>query len=319
MQIKKVDSLIRPYSDIQKASFNIITERKSGLIKSLKTPWNRFNKSMLNGLDWKKVYTWGARPGAGKTSLVTQITNTAHALNPDQDFAILNFQFEMTDVDIGVRELTKPTGLDMNQLLSANGSLTDADYNKVLDFQNKNKKPDIYFVTEPVTALKFGETVIDFYNTVKKPIVVTIDHSVLVKKDLDEKSQMDTIKKFCDVLVELKKNIPQGIFMVISQMNREIENSERRMDGKIGNYPSSTDLFGSDSLVHASDVVGLLTRPDLVGIKLYGPEKIRVYDGLAIMHLIKNRLGKPSMLFFKQNLQYFEMNEAPVPNELIKK
>jgi hypothetical protein len=58
----------------------------------------------------------------------------------------------------------------------------------------------------------------------------------------------------------------------------------------------------------------LINRPDLMGISEYGPEKIKVEDGMVVFHLIKNRFGEQCMLFFKQELKYFEVQEAPTPN-----
>ena len=57
----------------------------------------------------------------------------------------------------------------------------------------------------------------------------------------------------------------------------------------------------------------LMNRPDLMGITEYGPEKIKVEDGMIVFHLIKNRFGDQCMLFFKQDLKYFEVQEGPTP------
>jgi hypothetical protein len=57
----------------------------------------------------------------------------------------------------------------------------------------------------------------------------------------------------------------------------------------------------------------LMNRPDIMGITEYGPEKIKVENGMIVFHLIKNRFGDQCMLFFKQDLKYFEVQEGPTP------
>lgn len=59
----------------------------------------------------------------------------------------------------------------------------------------------------------------------------------------------------------------------------------------------------------------LINRPDLMGITEYGPEKIKVEDGMIVFHLIKNRFGEQCMLFFEQDLKYFEVKEAATPTK----
>jgi hypothetical protein len=252
---------------------------------------------------------------SGKTSVVSQIINQASLNNPGQDFCVLNFQFEMGDRVIGARELTKPLGMDMKKLFSAHPTdkLNNVDLTNIEHFYTKKVNDQIYYVTEPLTAKDFTKEVLKFYAHVKKPIIVTIDHSVLVKKGMDETSQMETLYNLSSEMVYLKKKIPDSMYIVLSQMNRTIEDHTRRISGTVGNYPTSSDLFAADALMQNADAVILINRPDLMGITEYGPEKIKVEDGMVVFHLIKNRFGEQCMLFFEQDLKYFEVKEAATP------
>jgi len=251
----------------------------------------------------------------GKTSVASQITNQAHLYNPGQDFAVLNFQFEMGDRVIGARELTKPLNMDMKKIFSAHATdkLTNNDLTEIEQFHNKKINDQIYYITDPLTAIDFRKEVIKFNNFINKPFIVTIDHSVLIKKGVDEASQMEALYNLSAEMVYLKKKIPDSMYIVLSQMNRTIEDHTRKMNGTIGNYPTSSDLFGADALMQNADVVMLMNRPDKMGITEYGPEKIKVEDGMIVFHLIKNRFGDQCMLFFKQDLKYFEVQEGPLP------
>ena len=83
----------RKYSEILRETAKYVDDRRKGNIKSLLTPWPGLNKAGVNGIEWGSLVTIGARPGAGKTLIVSQILREARILNPGQDFNILEFQF----------------------------------------------------------------------------------------------------------------------------------------------------------------------------------------------------------------------------------
>ena len=48
------------------------------------------------------------------------------------------------------------------------------------------------------------------------------------------------------------------MFICLSQLNRNIDNPERAIDGKYGNYILESDIFGSDAMLqHADTLIGL--------------------------------------------------------------
>jgi replicative DNA helicase len=305
----------RHVSEIRHETLNYIKKRRIGLIKSIRTPWPKLNNVLMDGLEWGSIYVIGGRPGTGKTSVVSQITNQAHMNNPGQDFAVLNFQFEMGDRVIGARELTKPLNMDIKKIFSAHPTdkLTNSDLQEIENFHTDKKSDEIYYVTDALNAKDFTKEVLKFYSIVQKPIIITIDHSVLVKKGADELNQMEALYNLSSEMVYLKKKIPDSMYIVLSQMNRSIEDHTRRVNGNIANYPTSNDLFAADALMQNADAVILLNSPDKMGITEYGPEKIKVENGMIVFHLIKNRFGELCMLFFKQDLKYFEVQEGPTP------
>jgi len=317
MSIEQQSSSVkwRHVSDIRHETLNYIKKRRIGLIKSVRTPWPKLNNVLMDGLEWGGIYIIGGRPGTGKTSVASQITNQAHLNNPGQDFSVLNFQFEMGDRIIGARELTKPLNMDMKKIFSAHPTdkLTNNDLQEIEDYHKQKSTDEIYYITDPLTAKDFTKEVLKFHSVVKKPIIVTIDHSVLIKKGVDETSQIEALYNLSSEMVYLKKKIPDSMYIVLSQMNRTIEDHTRRVNGNVGNYPTSSDLFGADALMQNADAVILMNRPDKMGITEYGPEKIKVEDGMIVFHLIKNRFGDQCMLFFKQDLKYFEVQEGPTP------
>ena len=76
----------RHVSNIRHETLNYIKKRRLGLIKSLRTPWPKLNNVLMDGLEWGSINIVGGRPGTGKTSVASQITNQA-LQNPVQDYS----------------------------------------------------------------------------------------------------------------------------------------------------------------------------------------------------------------------------------------
>jgi len=104
------ESSERPYGfkyhwEVIQKSIKNIDDRRKGRIKSFVTPWDTINNATAGGIEWGSLVTIGARPGAGKTMFVSNLLRDCKALNPTQDFNILEFQFEMTNEQYGQREI----------------------------------------------------------------------------------------------------------------------------------------------------------------------------------------------------------------------
>jgi hypothetical protein len=66
-----------------------------------------------------------------------------------------------------------------------------------------------------------------------------------------------------------KKKIGKTTIIQLSQLNRNVESPERLTNPAL-HFPTSSDLFGGDTVYHTSDYVMVLSRPETVGIKAYG-------------------------------------------------
>ena len=81
-----------------------------GSIKSLRTPWDKFNDATTDGLEWHSTTVIGGRPGSGKTLIKDQIIREAFKLNPAENFRVLEFQFEMLARTSAIREYSSILG-----------------------------------------------------------------------------------------------------------------------------------------------------------------------------------------------------------------
>ena len=78
-------------------------------------------------------------------------------------------------------------------------------------------------------------------------------------------------------------------------------------------YPTRSDIFGSDSLFQASDIVMVLHRPELLGLIKYGIKNLPVTN-MIYLHLLKQREGEPKILSFKNNLKFNSIDEVELFN-----
>jgi len=69
-----------------------------------------------------------------------------------------------------------------------------------------------------------------------------------------------------------------------------------------------SDLFASDSIFHASDFVIALSRPELLHLAKYGPDRL-VVENKVYMHFLKVRDGEQCILEFENGLKYGDLIE----------
>lgn len=284
-------------SDSYNQAIDYIRKRRSGEIKSIKTPWAKFNEISMDGLEWNSLTVIAGRPGSGKTLIGSMIAREAFRLNPDQNFCVLDFQFEMLARSIALREISGSTGINVRKLSSVGAKADMTDIDAAINYCNAHKERDVYTYERPLTVDKMREKIFEFIEVKRKPAIITIDHSLLLKKSASEKDRIETLYNLGNMLAETRRQLPV-CFVVLSQLNREIESVERLKPGSIGNFVKDSDVFGADALLQFTDILIGINRPAKYGLGYYGPEKIPVdLDTLAI-HFLKVRNGEPCLTLF---------------------
>ena len=311
---------IRTYVQILEEGYKYIEDRKTGRIKSFALPWAGLNNFGIGGLEWGSMMTIGARPGAGKTMIVSQIIKESRMLNPNQDFNILEFQFEMGAKQTAARDFVAQTGLDYNQVLSTRQQLDEFNTGIIKKYINECKELErqgVYRVqiNNSLTSKEIEKAIYNCYNVLGgKPMIVTIDHSWLIKKDKDEKEKLNTLYNTVEMLMQIKNKLPIIVIM-ITQLNRSIDEPSRKTPGTIANYPTSSDIFGGDALMQGSDMVVVLNRPFKSDILSYGPKEYPAQADDIFMHIIKSRNGADNnnLLFMKADFPKQKIYEVPEP------
>lgn len=301
LQIKTIEEAARE-------SLDYINKRRKGLIIPLKTHWAKYNKAALGGIEWHTIHLVGGMSGSGKTAFVNAIETGLQDLNPQEDFHVLSFNFEMLASRLVTRKLSGKTQKTMAELYSADSSLSDDDFKQLCDEALKIKDYKINYVDIPGNIAEVRNTICNFYNNLNggkpkdqhKGVVVIVDHVLLVKGKAADKER-ETLIKLMEMQNELKKTM-KIFFMNITQLNRDIENSERILNKDL-HYPKKRDIFGSDALWQMSDLVMVLHRPEQLGITLYGPKEAPTKDKI-FFHFLKVRDGEPFIAIMDNNLKY---------------
>jgi hypothetical protein len=273
---------------------------------------------------------------SGKSTILRQWIKEMIELNPIEEFDVLSFQFEMLGVDEAARDVSSKLHKSVKEIYSAGTKLTDTEHKKVESVLDTLKDYPIYVVDNLATVNEIKDTILYYVSTNelairKRGLVVSIDHSLLCKPNGDRTDEKQILDDLMKMLVELKKILVadgvKAMFFVLSQLNRNIESTERITNPKL-HYPNKGDLFGASSVYYSSDYVMILHRPCLIeGLgNWYGPARKNYPNGLPVfnpnvatqsmiyLHIIKERFGANKIVPMLDELQHSKITEYQTTN-----
>lgn len=286
-----------------------IRKRKNHEIQSLRTRWNKFNKSCMGGIEPNTIYTIVGISGSGKSSFVNTLETDLIDLNSNQDVIVLNFSFEMLSSRQVGRKISSKLRQTTAELYSTNNELTDDLLDRVEQTSQQIKSYPIYYVDTPGTVEDIASTINYFYETKAKDkkFVIILDHTLLVEGQ-NRESALQVISELQKLFIKVKK-LPNTTIIQLSQMNRNIENPER-INNPSMHYPMRSDISSADTIFHASDYVICIHRPELLNIQQYGPNRLLVKNKVYL-HILKNRdAGECTILEFDNDLKYNNLIET---------
>jgi len=305
-------------------SLNYLQGRMNGTIRSIKTPWPKVNDALTAGFEWNTLTVIGGRPASGKTLIAEQIIREAFPLNPTEKFRVLQFQFEMLARTTAIREYSSILGRSYKYLCSAEiEKLTETDLKLCHEHAKKKIQYPIDIVEEAQTVDEFKaiiEQYMELHSTINDKgekeythLIITIDHSLLFKKAPHERTTQDMLNNLGEALTNIKRRYPIA-FILLSQLNRNIDHPDRSEDGKYSNYILESDIFGSDALLQHADTVIGINRPGKQKIRFYGPDRfIIVDDKVLVLHFLKCRNGDTRLSFFRAEFERMKIVEMDTP------
>jgi hypothetical protein len=119
-----------------------------------------------------------------------------------------------------------------------------------------------------------------------------------------------------ETITALKRKYPI-IFLILSQLGRDVDTAERNINGKYGNYILESDFFGGDALYQHADVAIGVNKPAKRKIKYYGPEKYVIdNENTLVWHFLKCRNGDTRMCFFEAQFEKMKIKEISPPQKV---
>ncbi|TXI86008.1 MAG: hypothetical protein E6Q36_10090 [Chryseobacterium sp.] len=289
--------MIQPYRHISSAvegAKQRVRRRLKREEVSLKFPWKKFNQLHLGGMEWGMLMTAAGLSGAGKTLFMGQIYREIFDLNPENDFAVALFNFEMVGERLIIRDAIAKTGMDKDKILTANGSFMGEHDLRVLEevWDSETYKKPIYLIEKPCTPTDYVDTIEDIYKKTGKRVLGISDHSLLFKGDKESDTERKVLVDLALNIIE-QKNEGYSSHIVLTQLNREMETATRRTPCSPLNYPDKSCIFGSDALYQGSDTVLAIHRPAMLNFNglTYGPDKLATGVDDIYFHYLKLRDG----------------------------
>jgi replicative DNA helicase len=311
-----------------------VEKRKKGLIPLYKTCYNNINEAIGGSFEPNTMLTIAGMSGSGKSTMSKRII---YSINENlklegKKCTTICFNYEMLALKTIGREVANVAKRTVGTLYSTKDELSDDDFEKLQKYwTTKLLKYDINYVERPGTHSQIKKTVYHYWRTLCKDkgeldrlLIIEIDHTLLIKGHSSsgdvEKAKID---KLMEDFIELKKTIADEgglvFFIVISQLNRNIESVERRIP--TDQKPKTSDLMQSSSILNATDYLLIGHQPAKLGFETYTQNKLPcwVYSSknadkkkinVIYYHLLKNRDGEADMTCAMiANFKHFEFQE----------
>lgn len=290
-----------------KEAVSYIKARKEHLIDPLKSRWPKFNYVSGGGIEPGCVYTIAGASGTGKSSFVNTLETDLIDLNPTKEVVVLSFSLEMLSSRQVGRKISNKLRKTTLDLYSSNDEISNETLMQVEESAKEIANYPIYYVDEAADVQSIADTIAYFQETIAKDkwLIVILDHILLVEGDGE--SERAIISKLQRVFIKAKKVGTTSIIQ-LSQMNRNIETPDR-INNPASHYPMRSDLSSSDSIFQGSDIVTVLSRPEILGITAYGPQRLPVQNKIYL-HFLKQREGELAIIEYENNLKYNDLIEV---------
>jgi replicative DNA helicase len=244
---------------------NETIESMSQPSKAFPTPWAVLTKA-VGGFRSGSLYTIGARPGKGKTSIGLQC-----AMVLSREGAVAFSSLEMRRQELHKRIISIGASIPMDSTM--NNRLTEEEWDKVGRLQNEIK-PNIAIDDRAEVSVHDIRAFARSVNRVMPLSGIVVDYLQLMSSR-DNRPRHEIVAEMSRQLKILARDLDVPV-IALSQLNR---NAEQRSDKR----PSLSDLRESGAIEQDSDVVILLHQE----------------DDILLLDVAKNRQGPPSLVRLK--------------------
>jgi len=234
------------------------------------TPWALLTKA-IGGFRRGSLYTIGARPGIGKTSIGLQC-----AMTLSREGAVAFASLEMGRMEIHKRIISMGASIPMDSTM--NNSLTQTEWERLARFKEEIR-PNIVIDDRAEVSIQDIRAFARSVHRVMPLKGVVVDYLQLMSSK-DKRPRHEIVADMSRQLKILARDLEVPV-IALSQLNR---NAEQRHDKK----PSLADLRESGAIEQDSDCVILLHQE----------------DDLLMLDIAKNRQGPPALVKLRWEGEY---------------
>jgi replicative DNA helicase len=280
-------SRVKTQLQVVAESEEFIRQRAAGKFNYMQTGFKKLNMALGGGIEPNTIFTIGAMSSGGKTTLGTRICNSICNIETNKKAIVLNFNFEMIAHKLVGREICHLGGFDLKHLYNNSGQMTDPELKRILDIYYEDVKSfPIVYVEEPASSKNIENTIVYYWTKLCKgrgiTLVVQVDHAAIVTGNQANDKEKDKIDALMQALNRVKKKIAtlggEVIYIVLSQLNRDIQSTERKVNASL-HYPQTSDLFAASSIEQYSDYIIFTHNPSKINLNSYTEFNYPVWMG----------------------------------------
>jgi replicative DNA helicase len=277
------DDAARPLQEILTESFDILESEKME-DERLPTGFPVLD-TVLGGLFLGQVYSLGARPSMGKSSLVRQLMLNVAA----QGYGVHDFSMEDTNYSLACRILSGESGIPLNDLIKGNVTQEEIDRLRSLRFPESLLIDD----TAGLTIADIVSRIYRHHSRIGTKLVV-VDYLQYIRGDRDERIRAN------GVLAELNK-VARDLricVILVCQLSRKLEDRDDKR-------PIMSDFKDTGAIEEKSYCLLSLYRPEKYGL----PSP----PGAAELIVLKNKngpVGTIDLMFEEQTASFREVKQG---------
>lgn len=325
-----------PFIHISKAADNALADIKaerSDEQLGLYCEWSSMNRGQGKYFRFNHITQFAAPSGHGKSYLINQLhdhfTDCEDIYREDKTLfkrginnafkdkiVVLHFGLEMDASDEVIRNISRKIAKSHNYILSSEWNPTELNFNRITDEEFAKIENRINYIrNKPIYYVEMTGTIQQLYHTVKyvsqqnpnKKLVISIDHTLLVRRGASEKSDADLISAVGFLALLLRKEF-KAMVILLAQMNQNIKSVERTSIPRY-HYPMDSDIYWGSQINWICDNIWIAPyRPELINIQKYGIDAFDTKD-LVVAACVKSRKGKLGDCYFNQALNVGRFNE----------
>ena len=253
---------------------------------------------LLQGMQKQNLIIVAARPGVGKSSLVTNIArNVAVGVGGAEPTAVALFSLEMSQIEIGLRLLCAEARVAQDKVRA--NRVAPEDWARIVEAAEVLDRAPLFVIDSGNTTIVDVRAKARRLKSQNNLGLIIVDYLQLMSSHQRVESRQQEVAEISRSLKLLAKELDIPV-IAVSQLNRD---PERRVDKR----PQLADLRESGALEQDSDVVMFIHREDM-----YTDDPS--VKGLAEAIVAKHRNGptaKVKMTFLSHLTQFADYAAAP--------